>query len=742
MKVSDNDREIIYIVDDGEINLEIAKAILGGDYIIQTVLSGEKLFDLINILIPDLILLDIEMPGMDGYAVIEKLKNDEDTAHIPVIFLTGATDLKSELRALSMGAVDYITKPFSVDILKMRVGLQLLLQRQKRELQISVTNAEIANNTKSSFIAVMSHEMRTPLNAIIGFSELSLEAAGLSEELYSNLVNIKRAGTTLLSIISDILDISKIETGKYELIPTEYDTAGLISDALTQSIIYKNEKPIEFSLSIDDHFPARLFGDELRVKQILNNLLTNAFKYTLEGEVKLTVACHFEGSYIWVYMSVGDTGVGISQDDLQAVFDDYVQADMSANRKIVGTGLGLSISRRLARMMDGDIETESEYGMGSIFTARIKQRLVSDKPISSEALSKLVNFRYIEHDRNVNLPQMYLPYARILVVDDVEINLEVAVGLLKRYRINADCVSSGPEAVEAIRSEIRTYNAIFMDHMMPGMDGIEAVRLIREIDSDYARDIPIIAFTANAIVGNKEMFLENGFQAFISKPIELAVLDAIIREWVRDESREAEEICDIPTVSAGRISLLKYELSGVDFYKGLERFGGDENVYMDVMRSFAKNIPAMLEKAEMMLKTDMHAYTTLVHGIKGSCYGICADKTADMAEALERASKEGNNDYVIANNATFIENVRGLLLDIGELITKNEEKSKKDKPEKELLQKILDACERHDMNEIDEIAAELDSFEYEEDGDLVSWLREMADEMNYGDIVERLKSIL
>ena len=755
---SDSVREKIILVDDSIINLEIASSILSGDYIVYTAVSGDKLFRLLDKMIPALILLDIEMPIMDGYQVIKKLKSDNKTARIPVIFLTAADNHESEVKALKEGAVDYIVKPFSPEILKMRVDLHLLLQRQENALRESVRNAEIANNAKSSFIANMSHEMRTPLNAIIGFSELSLETTDLSKELYSYLVNIRNAGTTLLSTIGDILDISKIETGKFELIPVEYDTANLINDAVIQSIMHSGEKPISFNLTIDKGFPAKLTGDELRVKQILNNLLSNAFKYTAEGTVDLRLSCITQGDISWVNAKVEDTGVGIHPEDFLTIFDNYVQTDMTANRKIVGTGLGLSIAKRLANMMDGSINVESEYGKGSTFTVRIQQHFVSHEPISDSVIESLKSFTYSEQKRQIveeSLPQIQLPYAHILVVDDMDANLAVAKGLLRRYSIKTDCVLSGPEAITAIKDEQVRYSAIFMDHMMPDMDGIEATKLIRKIDSDYARNIPIIAFTANAIVGNEEMFLENGFQAFISKPIELTRLDTIIRDWVRDKSKEDEMDIQPVSQSVGQpvsqsvgqpvsghaLAIFDSEIDGVDLKKAQERYG-DDSTYVDILRAFSKSIPAILKTIETVTEANLKEYAISIHGIRGSCYSICAEKAAVLAEALELAAKAGEYGFVSANNTTFIENVNIIISSANDIMAKiqgNEQKKQKDKPANQLLKSLIEACEQYDMSDIDTIVEELSRFNYDSGEDLVEWIREMSDEMNYDEIAERLR---
>jgi len=609
------------------------------------------------------------------------------------------------------------------------------------------------SRSKEMFLSNMSHEMRTPLNAIIGFSELSLEDKSLNKNLYSNLVNIRTAGTTLLSLISDLLDISKIETGNFELISGEYDTAAMINSALTQNILHKGGKSIEFNLTVDENFPAKLFGDELKIRQVLNNLLSNAFKYTEEGSVDFSISFAVDNDNVWVTAEVSDSGRGIRPDELVSIFDDFVQADISVTRNMMGTGLGLSIARRLVRLMDGDIEVTSEYGKGSVFTARFRQKFVSNDVLGSEIIESLQNFHYSERKRIMteNMPLPSLSYAHVMVVDDVPTNLAVAAGLLKRYNINTYCVSNGPEAIEAIKSEKVHFKAIFMDHLMPDMDGIEAARLIREIDSEYAKTIPIIAFTANAIMGNEEMFLGNDFQAFITKPIELPQLDTIVRKWISDEQQEgdsAEKLLHAETKSTEDSLtpsvLLDYSIEGIDFINGLERYDGDTDTYINIMRSFAKNIPQRLANAEAVTENDLAQYTTAIHGIKGSCYSICADSAAKLANALEVAGKAGDYEFILANNAAFVENVRSLLSGIDEVLAKMQTvrlKGKMTKPDRKLLEKLHDACNRRNVSEVDMLVENLDSFEYESDSDLVQWLRKMADEMKYAEIAKRLENL-
>jgi signal transduction histidine kinase len=261
------------------------------------------------------------------------------------------------------------------------------------ELKTALKEAQDANYAKTTFLANMSHEMRTPLNAVIGLSELALEDRVMDEAVKENLEKICNAGATLLSTVNDILDISKIEAGKLELVLVDYDIPGLINDAITQSIMRIGEKPIKFSLNIGEDLPTSLRGDDLRVKQIMNNLLSNAFKYTKAGTVELTVSCEREGDTVWMIIRVSDTGIGIRKDDMASLFLNYYKADLESNRNIEGAGLGLPITKNVAEMMGGSITVESEYGKGSVFTARFRQQFVTDAVIGAELADNLKKFR-------------------------------------------------------------------------------------------------------------------------------------------------------------------------------------------------------------------------------------------------------------------------------------------------------------------------------------------------------------
>jgi CheY-like chemotaxis protein len=416
--------------------------------------------------------------------------------------------------------------------------------------------AENALEAKSRFIANMSHEMRTPMNVVVGLTDLMLEEDGVPANTMEALQKISVAGNTLTRLINDVLDISMIEAGRMELNPVQYDTADMLNDIIELNKVRIADKPISFTPDIAEDLPSKLFGDMLRIEQILNNLLNNAFKYTKEGNVTLGITTQPDGAHltgtpttnyqlptinspIWVTFTVSDTGIGISPEHVAKLFTDYNQADTKASRENDGSGFGLIITKRFVELMGGEISVESEFGKGTVFRVRILQGLADYTPIGKETAENLRAFLYAEKKKQAQTKLMRpdLSYARVLVVDDFAMNLDVAAGMLRKYKMTVDCVDNGKDAVDLITAGSPVYNAVFMDHMMPGMDGMAATAAIRALDGEYAKNIPIIAFTANAVAGSERMFLDNGFNAFLAKPFNAKGLDSVVRQWVKESEK-------------------------------------------------------------------------------------------------------------------------------------------------------------------------------------------------------------
>jgi signal transduction histidine kinase/DNA-binding response OmpR family regulator/HPt (histidine-containing phosphotransfer) domain-containing protein len=654
---------------------------------------------------------------------------------------------------------DYKYKGFVLiisDVTEYRHMIDEISEQKDGMLQLKEL-AEKASESKSNFLANMSHEMRTPLNAIIGLSELGLGEDDLKDDVRDNLGKIYNAGMTLLSTINDILDISKIESGKFELIPVEYDTPSVINDVITLKVMRISEKPIDFRLFINENLPANLFGDELRIKQVFNNILSNAFKYTRKGTVDWSLDFERDGENVWIISTVKDSGIGIKKEDLQKLFSDYNQVDTKSNRTIEGTGLGLSITKRIVEMMGGKIEVQSTYMEGSTFIVRMRQDFVNDKVLGKKLADSLMAFTYTEkkRDKSQKMLRAQIPYARVLIVDDVSTNLDVARGIMKPYGMTIDCVTSGQAAIDRIRGESVHYDAIFMDHMMPEMDGIEATTIIREkIGTDYAKNIPIIALTANAIVGTDKMFLASGFQDFLSKPIDIVKMDEVINIWIRDKEKEKElgltadalehsvgSSAETPAATATVFE--KAHIDGLDIEEGLARFSEDEDAYISILRSYAQNTAPLIDMLRDITSESLPQFAVTVHGIKGSSFSISANAVGKQAEALEYAAKAGDLALVSETADTFIADVEALLSQLNDFLAQTQAITEADKdalgePDFQVLTDLAQACTTYQMDEIDELLAELKHYRYESGTELIDWIEEELVRGEFSSVADRL----
>lgn len=403
---------------------------------------------------------------------------------------------------------------------------EMRLEEQKaaydrRVLELEKDAANASNKAKSDFLANMSHEIRTPMNAIIGMDEMILRTSP-GEPVRKYALDIQSAGKTLLSIINDILDFSKIESGKMELVPVKYSFASVMNDVVNMTMKKAQDKALDYRLDVSEEIPSVMYGDEIRVRQIMLNLINNAIKYTHEGSVSVGVS--FERSSQMLELVVSDTGIGIRDEDIGKLFGSFQRLDENKNRNIEGTGLGLNITMRLVKMMDGTIDVNSKYGEGTTFTARIKQTVVDGTPVGDFAQNLL---RVQEH-QNEYSPSLFAPSAKVLIVDDNDMNLEVIDGLLKDTGMNITTAGSGAECISILQE--KSFDLVFLDQMMPGMSGTQT---LAEIKKDrLAEGIPIIALTADAIVGAKDNYIKEGFNDYLSKPVMYEALEALLLKYL------------------------------------------------------------------------------------------------------------------------------------------------------------------------------------------------------------------
>lgn len=519
--------------------------------------------------------------------------------------------------------------------------------------------ADMANSAKSDFLANMSHEIRTPMNAITGFAELCLR-----EKNYQYAADIKAAAKNLIAIINDILDISKIESGKLELVTSVYSVEDMLNDVISLVYVQLDGKSgIEFKIDIDKRLPKKLFGDEVRIKQILINLLGNAVKFTKAGHIRLSVReISRNGDMSSIMIKVTDTGIGIKREDMSKLFSNFQQVDTKKNREIEGTGLGLSITKNLVEMMNGTITVDSDYGKGSTFTVVIQQKIEDSSHISVEAAKAAP----ANEEKNTVL---YAPDAKVLIVDDNKVNLKVTAQLLSQYGIKCATADSGKKAIQMVRSAY--YDLVFMDHMMPELDGVDTTKMIRSQGDAYSKGLPIIALTANAVSGAKEMFLESGLNDFISKPIQLPQLEKVLAKWLPaklvsyieakkpvsnyDESLDLLGIIEVPTESEAAEQADEFLIPNVDVKAGLALCGGSAEAYIAVMKTFVETAEESILRIENFAQNRNYKdYTTEVHGLKSSSLSIGAKELSEMARQLEMAGRREDYRQIMYETPTLI----------------------------------------------------------------------------------------
>lgn len=511
--------------------------------------------------------------------------------------------------------------------------------------------ARSATKSKSNFLSHMSHEIRTPINAILGMNEMILRES-TEENIVRYAADVESAGTTLLSLVNDILDFSKIESGKMEIVPAEYMISSIVNDLVNMLRPKLAQKHLQMKVEMNPAMPDLLFGDDVRVRQIMTNLLTNAVKYTEQGTVTLSVDYQkLDDTHLNLIIKVKDTGCGIRKEDLDKIFLSFQRVDEKRNRAIEGTGLGLAITSRLLELMKGELEVESEYGKGSVFTVRIPQKIQSKEPVGkfSEQIEKHVDVRPVYEE------QFTAPEAKVLVVDDNKMNLMVIIELLKKTKLQIDMAESGEECIALVGE--KQYDLILMDHMMPVMDGVETLKQLKE--RIYGFKTPVIALTANAIAGAKDMYLDYGFQDYMSKPVKGEKLEKMLMRWLpKEKLQRAEHQQTEHTPPEKEETCIKRGSSFPEEMNVEEAMrysvGGESGIRMNV-ELFVKNVPVSRKNlVEAFGEKRYSDYTIYVHSMKSNLALLGAMDLSAKAKELELESKEGHIAFVETHHETFL----------------------------------------------------------------------------------------
>ena len=587
------------------------------------------------------------------------------------------------------------------------VLVDLLAKERKR--------ADVANQAKTNFLANMSHEIRTPINAVLGMNEMILrESKDTNVREYAR--DVQGAANSLLSIINDILDITKIEAGKLTTLDVEYDFSSLIHDVTNMISFKAKAKELDFKVDIDENIPSRMLGDDIRIRQILVNLLNNAVKYTHEGEVSLEVRRlpNDEEDRAVISFLVKDTGIGIKEEDIEKLFKPFERIEEKRNRKIEGTGLGMSIVMQLLSMLNSKLTVTSEYGKGSEFSFLLEMEIIDAEPIGK--LADRIEASNQEYEYQISFEA---PDAKVLVVDDNPMNRRVFISLLKDTKIQIDEAQSGMECLEKVQET--TYDIIFMDHMMPEMDGIETLQAMKKLGDYPCKETPVVILTANAIVGAKEKYLAKGFDAFLSKPIDYTKLEDLIKNLL-DDSKLHLVKTDTPVSVLSELPMI----DGLDWKYASIHFN-DEPSMLDAVKFFGSTIEFDANELEQLLlqvhtEEGRKAYCTKVHSMKNSAAIIGIVPLAGMAKVLEDAARNNEEDvlrqftpYFLSKWCEYKERLNVLCENNADV----KDASLDEQQVKNIYAQIKVAAEDMDIDALDDLLKQLEEYHFDNDEKLL-----------------------
>ena len=536
------------------------------------------------------------------------------------------------------------------------------------EIKCVRRQAEKASIAKSEFLANMSHEIRTPMNAIIGLNDIIMEECE-DTEIYAHAKDVQSAARNLLAIINDILDLSKVESGKMELVYVDYYIKNMANEIIAMMDMAASQRGLILKYECDETIPCCYSGDDGRIKQILINIINNAIKFTKKGYVRTYITGKpgkNEDEEVLIFY-IEDTGCGIREEDLNRIFEDFRQVDSKRNRSAEGTGLGLAIVKHLVELMGGTIDVESTYGKGTMVTIMIPQRIVDRRPVSETP--------EIPQNEQKITDNFTAPGVKVLIVDDNVINRKVARGFLKNYTFDLTEAESGPEAIQLVGDQ--RYDIIFMDHMMPGMDGIEVAEIIRRDCGENGAAPVIIALTANAMEGMREHFLEHGFDDFISKPLDRRELHKLLLRWVPEKYRQADDKKE----ESKPLDASVFKIDGIDMDAAMNYYSGDEDGFVDLLELYCMDGKRKTELLRGLVKTDILRYQIEVHGLKSASANIGAVKVSDMARSHENAAAQGDIEFITGQFPMLLAEYETLLTNIGQFL----ERRSNEKEEKEKL---------------------------------------------------------